>query len=225
MTFQRIILLIFFVLALTAVVSAALAVGRLGDLIGGVAVVGVISIILSAIVVWLFGKWAEAKLKLNMESNRHVETMFRSGALPNGDRYKLFPQQQIAAPVKPQLNPATKGIHFSHSSIEVNAVNLVLFSMNLLGQNSNRLASNPECAQANIIGYNGRKWEAIIKYLRDSGIDIATIPGPVENGGGAYIPEDIGTAQALYDRLVMSHKRTILDSAVNALPESPHPKW
>ena len=173
---------------------------------------------LSAIMLVAFRGFTATRLTWQTERNRHDEAVLKLGHDPN--TYQLIERQaQLPAPVQaaPQLTGA-KGIQFG-VSVETNAVNLLLFSVQLLGRESNRIASNPECAAANIIGYNGRKWDAIINgYLSGKlGYEIATQSGPVANGGGAFVPENIGTVGALYDALLMRNNRTVLDSAVNAL--------
>jgi hypothetical protein len=153
---------------------------------------------------------------------QHAEQMANKGVLVRGRGFPQYElkQAQIAAPVQnvPQLAPA-KGIQFDSASMEANAINLLLYSCQLLGRDSKRIASNPECAAANIPGYNGRKWDAIVnKYLKLS-YDIATVTGPIDNGGGAFVPPEIGTVGAFYDKLTLKKNGQILDDAVTALPE------
>jgi hypothetical protein len=168
----------------------------------------------------------DKRLASQAEQNRHDEAvdktrleMLKVGYHPDD----FSPLIKIAAPVQQQIAAPAKGIHFTSASVEGDAINLLLFSVNALGRDSNRIASNVECAGANLLGYNARKWDIIInKYLRQQlGIEIATQPGPVSNGGGAYVPEDIGTIGALYDMLVNGNKRRELEAAVMAIPESP----
>jgi hypothetical protein len=169
------------------------------------------------------------RLDSRAEDYRHEEAAdkIRLEVLKAGYHPDDFsPLRQIAAPVQQQIAAPAKGIHFTSASVEGDAINLLLFSVNALGRDSNRIASNVECAGANLLGYNARKWDIIInKYLRQQlGIEIATQPGPVSNGGGAYVPEEIGTIGALYDMLVNGNKRRELEAAVMAIPESPRPR-
>lgn len=73
---------------LVLIVLAAIAANALPALIAGVVVLGLIVISLSTIGVWLFVKLSGAKLKMNEESNRHVEAMADLGFLPRGGRYE-----------------------------------------------------------------------------------------------------------------------------------------
>jgi len=160
---------------------------------------------------------ADKRLSANAEQHRHIEAVLKLGHNPKD--YTPI-ERQITTPVQtaPQLPPA-KGIQFDSADMNSNAINLLLYSCQLLGRDSKRIASNPECAAANIPGYNGRKWDAIInKHLKLS-YDIATVPGPVDNGGGAFVPPEIGTVGAMYDRLVYVQHNEKLNDAVNALPE------
>lgn len=173
--------------------------------------------------------YTTTRLMWQKEQNRHVEAysktkldMLKAGYNP--DDYTPI-TRQIAAPVEPvaQIAEPAKGVHFTSASVEGDAANLLLFTINLLGRNGNRIASNPECAAANMPGYNARKWDAVInKYLKGQlGIEIATQAGPVANGGGAFVPPEIGTVGALYDRLVYGSKQRELDDAVMSLQEAP----
>lgn len=84
------IFLIAFLVAfgITLIVLASIAAGALAALIAGVVVLGLILIGLSTIGVRLFVKFADAKLKIDEEQNRHVEAMADRGLLPRGGRYE-----------------------------------------------------------------------------------------------------------------------------------------
>jgi hypothetical protein len=182
----------------------------------------VVVVALCVTLLWFLRGASAAVLMVISENNRHVEEAMRLGHNPRG---YVSIAHQIAAPVQAapvaQLADPRRGVHFSSNNIAVDAVNLLLFSVNLLGRDGNRIASNPECAQANLIGYNGKKWNAIIhEYLEKRlGLEIATQTGPVENGGGVFVPTSIGTVGNLYDMLVRNELKDRQDDAVNALPE------
>jgi hypothetical protein len=161
---------------------------------------------------------ADKRLQSRAEDYRHTEAVLKLGHMP--ETYEPIQRQQIAAPVQQQLAAPAKGIHFSSASADANAVNLLLYSINLLGQDCNRIASVPECAAANMPGFNSKKWSAVIhEYFQDKlGVEIATVKGPVENGGGAFVPESIGTIGELYSMVVDGKTRRELEEAVLKFP-------
>lgn len=72
---------------LVLIVLSAIAADALGDLVGGFFIIGLIVVALAAVGVWLFTKWSAAKIKIDMERNRHIESMANLGFLPTGNRY------------------------------------------------------------------------------------------------------------------------------------------
>lgn len=201
-----VILALFAIAGLVAVVMLSIGLNKLGDLIGGLLVAGLIVVSLAAIGVALFRVAAPHMLKSNAERNRHTETMVKAGYLPQYRNVRYEPIQTLQAAPQPeapkQIAPPSSGIHFTDSELETNVVNLLLFSVQLLGEESNRIASGPECAQANIPGYNGRKWDKMMHEYLEPNYGIATVPGPVKNGGGAFVSEKIGTVGKLYHEIV-----------------------
>lgn len=220
---NRFLLGIVIATAIALVVFAAISADMLLGLVAGIVVIGLITIGLAAVGVDLFGRWSAAQYKRDDLKLRHIERMAGMGLLVTGRGVPTYEpmQRQISAPVQAaqaSKSIPTNGIQFDSADMNSNAINLLLFSCQLLGRDSKRIASNPECAAANIPGYNGRKWDAIInKHLKQQ-FDIATVPGPVDNGGGAFVPDDIGTVGDFYDRLVYSSNKKKQDDAVNALP-------
>lgn len=213
LSLNSIIALVVIGTAIVAIVASALASGTLPVLLAGAAVLlGIVSVF-AAFVVRLYVRWSEARLKAIGTQNQHVEAMAKLGYLPSDNRFRPI-QAQIAAPAQhPAANPGSQ-IIFNANALRESSVNLLLFSMRLLGEDSKRIASSPECAAANITGYSARTWDKMINgYLRKRYPDIAAIQGPVSNGGGVYVPDSIGTIKALYDRVM-------LDSAIDALPGS-----
>jgi hypothetical protein len=96
----------------------------------------------------------------------------------------------------------TSGVNFTSADPDMLAVNLVLYSMNVYGRRSNRLAGMP------IPGCSGRAWDLGVKKLqRDYGV--VSTRG---TGGGTFVPESLGTLEVLYNRV-------LLNQAVSALPE------
>lgn len=205
--------------ALTIVVLAAIAANSLWTLIGGVIVIGVITIGLSWIGVNLFSRYTDAVLRRNEIDYRHAENTMKLGYVPENRRMIYTPIQQPTAIEAPkQVSPANQ-IILNPNALQTSAVNLLLFSCRLLGDNSNRIASGPECAAAGVIGYSGRTWSLIIHDYLEKNYGVVTVTGKPDNGGGTYIPDNIGTCKKLYDLLVMRGKQETLDSAVDALPE------
>lgn len=151
----------------------------------------------------------DKRLDAEKEYHRHIEAIIGKNVLLIDGEYK--PLHQIAAPT-PQGKSAAQGIQFDSASLSASATNLLLFSINLLGEESKRIASNPECAEANIPGYNGRKWDMIIHDYLEPKYGVVAIPGQVKNGGGTYVPDDIGSIGALY-------KLVVRNSGVDTLPE------
>ena len=185
------------------IVFVGIATNKLGELIIGLIVV----VGMFAIGVKLFAIFTSAANERDKERHRHAEEQARRGIIPVG---RGFPQYMPlpalprveAVPEPAQLPDPKRGVHFTDSSLETNVVNLLLFSIQALGRESKRIASNPECAQANIPGYNGRKWNAMINDYLKPNYEVAAVPGPIQNGGGAFVPEKIGTVGALYDMIV-----------------------
>lgn len=206
-SFNTFLAIMFIAVIITAIVMAALVVNMLWSLIGGVFVVGLILIALAWIGVNLFSRWTAARISARSLDYAHDEQMAKIGFLPAGDRYRPI-QLQIAAPVQPRQ----KVYDFNPSDIHTASVNYLLYSINLLGENGNRLASAPECAAAtNLENYSARSRDRIVKHLSNA-YGVVTQPGPIENGGGTFVPEVYGTVGRLYHHV-------LLNSAVEALPE------
>jgi hypothetical protein len=197
---------LFAILIVFLIVVAAIGYNALGQLISALAIVALMVISLALIGAWLFRILAPRKLEIDMERNRHVETMVSKGYIPTvrGIVYTPIQKQVIASEPVKQIAAPSQGIHFTDSSLYTSVVNYLLFSIQLLGEDSKRLASNPECAGANIPGYNGRKWNSIIHDYLEPRYSVVSIPGPVDNGGGVYVPENIGTAKKLYDKVTIN---------------------
>lgn len=203
--------------SIAVVLISAIAGEQLGDVVSAIAVVGMIFVALGIIVAAIMklaadpiAKIGNIKLEHQREANRHDERYLEKGYIRNGSGYILM-TPQIMPPVDKPANPGSQ-IIFNPNALRESSVNLLLFSMRLLGEDSNRIASGPECAAANITGYTGRTWDKMINgYLKQRFPDIATIQGPIQNGGGVYIPESVGTVKNMYQLLMR-------DSAVDALP-------
>lgn len=207
-SFNTFLAVMFIAVIILAIVMAALAVNMLWSLIGGVFVVGLIIIALAWIGVNLFSRWTAARISARSLDYAHDEQMAKIGFLPAGDRYRPI-VAQIAAPAQPRQ----KVFDFNPNDIHTASVNYLLYSINLLGENGNRLASAPECAAAtNLENYSSRSRDRIIKHLA-AAYGVVTQPGPIENGGGTFVPEAFGTVGRLYHHVM-------LNSAVESLPEN-----
>lgn len=197
-------------IAITLIVFVAIAYDALVLLIFGIVVVGLLIIGLSAIGVNLFSRYTDAVLKRKALEYDHDERVIKLGYLPIGKNYE--PTKPLAlTPPAPARSQTAKSIQFDSADLRSSVTNLLLFSMNLLGEDSNRIASNPECASANIQGYNSPKWDKMINEYLKPKYGIVTVPGPVANGGGAYVPAEIGTVGQLYHMV-------LTNSPVEALP-------
>lgn len=199
------------ILAISALLSSAMERGGwtfIGLVVGLVVVAG---LIISGIAFGMnqYERRFDKRLEALKEDHRHREVMADKHILLTDEGYKSL--QQIAAPA-PQGKSAAQGIQFDSASLSASTTNLLLFSIHLLGEDSKRIASNPECAAAQIPGYNGRKWDAIIHDYLEPKYHVSAVPGPIANGGGVYVPDDIGSISALY-------KLVVRNSAVDALPE------
>ena len=213
------IIILFSVLVVFLIVVGAIGYNALGQLLGALGIIAIMAVALALIFTWLIRIMAPHKLALDKENHDNDQTILRLGFMPKDKRgnekytrIKPLDWPPAPEPVK-QIAAPSQGIHFSDSDLFTNAVNYVLFSVQLLGPNSPRLASGPECAQANIPGYNANKWSKIIHDYLEPNFEVVALPGPPDRGGGVYVPESIGTAQELHNRLVYNN-------ALNAIPLS-----
>lgn len=202
---------IFIALALAVIVLVALGNGMLWSLIGGVFVVGLIVIGLAAVGVKLFSIWGDTKVKIDSARYDFYQNMASKGLLPTDGSFE--PIRQIAAPQQQgKSNNALQIFDFNPNDIHTASVNYIMFSVALLGENGNRLASAPECRMAtNIENYSDRSRDRIVKHL-SAQYGIVTQPGPVDSGGGTFVPAEYGTVGKLYHHI-------LLNSAVESLPE------
>lgn len=208
----------FIVIMVVIIVLVGIATDKLGDIIGGLLVTGVICTALGVVGVFLFRVFALSANERDKTRLSHAREMLQKGIVPKGRGFPEYipapippPVTLPPAPVPAALPDPTKGVHFTDSNLETNVVNLLLYSKQLLGDDSNRIASGPECAAANIPGYNARKWSSMIHDYLEPNFEVATVRGPVDNGGGVFVPESIGTVGKLYDRIVYNN-------AMGALP-------
>lgn len=201
------------VTAITLIVFVAIGSNMLGLLIFGVMLLGVISIVLARIGFNLFSQYTDAVLKRDALRFEHAERAMRQGFLPEGSGFLIYKQieDRIQKSAPPALPDPKQGIHFTDSNLETNVVNLLLYSVQLLGEDSNRIASGPECSAANIPGYNSRKWSNMVHDYLEPKYDVATVQGPVDKGGGTYVPDSIGSIGKLYHDIVYK-------SGLDALP-------
>lgn len=184
---------------------------------GGWMFIGLIAglVALAALVAWLIAfvnqqrvKWIDASTRAQESRNSFLFNMAKIGLQPD-DNGGFKPIQQIAAP----QTTRSKVYDFNPNDIHTASVNYILYSIALLGDTGNRLASAPECAAAlNLENYSARSWERIVKHL-SAAYDVVTQPGPIQNGGGVYVPESIGSVGRLYQYVLRN-------SAVAALPEN-----
>lgn len=123
-----------------------------------------------------------------------------------------YKYQQQALPAPTRAASAADQIDMNALDLHSGAINFIMFSRKLLGDGGNRLASAPECAGAGIMNYSARNRDLIVKYLAQH-YGVVAIPGPIDNGGGTYVPENIGTIGALYQMV-------LTNSAVRALPKA-----
>lgn len=193
------------------IVALAIGADQLWSLIGGVFVLCVFGVALAAIGVVLYGRMSASRAEREKLLYNHAEEMAKHGLMINDRRtlvYAPMPREpQISAPAQQR----TKVFDFNTSDLQAGAVNYILFSRNLLGETGNRLASAPECAGAgNIENYSARSWERIVAHLSNA-YGVVRQPGPIANGGGVYVPAEIGTVGNLYNKV-------LTNSAVDALP-------
>lgn len=216
MTTNRLVIALITMLAiaaLSAIVLVAIGADRLWSLIGGVFVTGVIGVALAAVGVALYTRMSASRAQRESLLYSHAEAMAKAGLMVTDRRalaYEPMPHvQQIAAP--PAKQGAVSQIIFNPNALRESAVNLLLFSMRQCGADQNRIASGPECAAGGVNGYTPRTWSKIVNEFLAPRYGVATQRGSIENGGGTYVPAEIGTVEALY-------RKVMTDVAVEALP-------
>lgn len=212
MTLNRlpVVTVIFMVIAALAVtVVIAIGLDRLWSLIGGFFAVGVILVALSAVGVTLYTRMSASRAKREKLRYDFLQAMAAKGALPNDGSFIPL-HAQIAVPQAPQAQSISQ-IIFNPNALRESAVNLLLFSMRQCGPDQNRIASGPECANAGVNGYTPRTWSKIVNEYLMPRYGVATQRGAIDNGGGTFVPAEIGTVEALYHKVLM-------DSAVDDLP-------
>lgn len=198
--------------ALSAIVLVAIGADRLWSLIGGVGVLGVIGVALSVIGVALYTRMSASRAQREELLYHHAEAMAKAG-LKISDRralsYELIPNTpQIAAPKAEQ---GVSQIILNPNALRESAVNLLLLSMRQIGGDQNRIASGPECAAAGVNGYTPRTWSKVVNEFLAPRYGVVTARGAIDHGGGTFVPEKIGTVEALYHKVMT-------DSAVDVLP-------
>src|SRR5512139_1245727 len=92
---------------IVVLVGVALAFDALWMLIGGVIALGVIGIALARIVVGLFSRWADAKVKIDGARYDFILGMASKGALPSGGEY-VWKSQVMALPEPQRQEPEQK---------------------------------------------------------------------------------------------------------------------
>lgn len=198
------------IFALTAIVSLAIGTDRLGDLVGGVFVIGVISGGWAAVGVALYSRMSASRATREALRYDFIYKMADKGALPNDGSFIPL-RAQLPAPQAKQGN-VLQIFDFNPNDIHTASVNYIMFSAALLGDSGNRLASAPECRMAtNIVNYSDRTRDRIVKHL-SAQYGVSTQAGPVDNGGGTFVPAEFGTVGGIYHHI-------ILNSAVEAIPE------
>lgn len=179
--------------------------------IAGLIILAALSAWLTSFIVRQYVTWTETRVKSRDAQNNFTLNLLKAGYQPDGfGGFK--PVEQITAPA-PQAQLRSKVYDFNPNDIHTASVNYLLYSIALLGENGNRLASAPECAAAtNLANYSARSWDRIVKHL-SAAYDVVTQPGPIQNGGGVYVPESIGSVGKLYHHI-------LLNSAVANIPEN-----
>ena len=214
MTSNRLIILfvsLMAIAALAAIVLVAIGTDRLLSLIGGVAVIGVISVALAAVGVNLYSRMSASRAERESLRYDFIYKMADKGALPNDGSFIPL-HAQIAAPqAKPGQGDISQ-IILNPNALRESAVNLLLFSMRQCGPDQNRIASGPECAAGGVNGYTPRTWSKVVNDYLSPRYGVVTHRGSVEAGGGTYVPDTYGTVKSLYQRVM-------LDDAVDAIPE------
>lgn len=207
-------IVMFIALALAAIVLVALGNGMLWQLIGGIAVFGAVVIALGFVIAkYIAIPLINAKVSANSARYDFLQNMASKGLLPTDGSFEPI-HAQIAAPVQQgKINTALQIFDFNPNDIHTASVNYIMFSAALLGENGNRLASAPECRMAtNLANYSDRSRDRIVKHL-SAQYGVVTQPGPVDNGGGTFVPAEYGTVGKLYHHI-------LLNSGVESLPEA-----
>src|SRR5512139_2612964 len=210
---NTVILSLLVLVVIAGIVMAALAFDALLWLIGGIIVLGCISVALARVGVNLFSRWTDARIKVRSLDYEHDEHMAKLGYLPSDDRY-LPTSRQIAAPVEPK--PEQKQTIDPRHALLVNLCLLTIKSA-AYGPTSKRLMTADD-AQADRSGLfaDRMQWDAASKYGQDCKY-LYTQRGGNPDEQGLKIKCPNGNTAA--DLLVELHsKNLILDSAINALP-------
>jgi hypothetical protein len=120
------------------IVLAALALGALWALIGGVVALGVISVALARVGVSLFSRYTDAALKRDTLRFGHIETVMKMGYLPEARNVRYVPMPQLEAPADVPVSLA--GITNEQlAEFKIHAVNLLALSKQEMGENSGQV--------------------------------------------------------------------------------------
>lgn len=203
---------------LVLIVLASILSKSLGDLIGGFAIFGSIVIILFAIGVMLFTKFSAAKLKIDSERHRHIETMAQRGFLPAGNQYAPARVMQIEAPRdEPKPEPATDPRH----ALLVSLCRITIRSKDY-GPTSPKLMTADD-AQADTSGLfaDRMNWDKASKYGQGIGMLYTQTGGKsTEQGLKIHGTLDNGDpVDSAADLLVALHEPSLpRRAAITALP-------
>lgn len=199
MSTDKIITALLITLALSFVVMAALATGAFWALVGGMIVVGLVSIALSVIGVNLFGRWTDARIKARAVEYSHVEAMAKMGLLRESDQYRMLPEPDYSdVPVSTSGETANTVTQYQAEAVE------------LLAASTLWLRNNTQRVPSQIIPYREAKsfeyfrsgegftrWQNGIKYLILQALATEKMNGKKKEG--TFLK--VGTVEQLYNSL------------------------
>lgn len=211
----RFVIILISVIALALIVMQAIQANSLLPLLAGVVLAMAVIVLALRAVSTPVVKIAESMRMSRADDYRHREAMAKYNVLFVGRNYEPLPVAEQAPAQIEAPKPADDGsqIQFNPNYLKTSAANLLLYSIRLLGEESNRIASGPECAKGNIRGYNARTWSKMIHEYLEPQYGVVSSPGSTQNGGGVYVPDSIGNIGNLYHIVVG-------DTAVDSLPEN-----
>jgi hypothetical protein len=184
------------VTAITLVVFAAITAGSgvLLELIGGVIVLGVISIGLATVGVSLFTKWAKAQNDRDKEKHHHAEQMAEKGIVVTGNGFPDYTwiQSQIAAPEQKQLPR-----HEWNQDVEkwrMAGVELVALTIDMEGRESKKIISREKAQENDLFKSAGRVQNAF-DFLGKNHLTYVQMAGGKQEG--TYIQDSMNAGELM----------------------------
>src|SRR5512139_4073994 len=203
---NTVILSLLVLVVIAGIVMAALAFDALLWLIGGIIVLGCISVALARVGVNLFSRWTDARIKVRSLDYEHDEHMAKLGYLPSDDRY-LPTSRQIAAPVEPK--PEQKQTIDPRHALLVNLCLLTIKSA-AYGPTSKRLmtADDAQADRSGLFADRSNSWEQASKYGQERGWLFVQRGGNDPNEQGLKIKCPNGNTVA--DLLIELHSKNLI---------------